>query len=447
MSHFFLPPRATSVAPGALIPHAVLAALILAHAPVHAAGVSFQDVWRTVSDRSHAGAAATARAEAAQVASSRASRHWLPRIWLGAQAVRTDEAGQNFFGLMGQRSVTAADFSPDQLNRPGTQTFTRGAVGLDLPLWEGGGGVARAEGSERVQKAVEAEASAARARQFAEVARSYGALLALREESAELQDLHRSVTGVIARYAVGSRSNPVGYSGLLGLRTLSNRLEGLLAENSSRGAGHLAALAEMGMGTTDWEPVRQGVSDFAATWFPAGNEGESPALAAERARAEAARSLVAMERSKFLPRLGLFAEQSVVSGRRDTENARAIGAYLSWNLFHPTEIGAVKEARLLASAAEHSAQARAESERAERKSLTAGAGALRKNLALVEESLRLLTEQTRTAEGLFRNGSINALQLVEALSRRADLIVSATEARLALLRTESERALKENFTP
>jgi hypothetical protein len=43
-------------------------------------------------------------------------------------------------------------------------------------------------------------------------------------------------------------------------------------------------------------------------------------------------------------------------------------------------------------------------------------------MVLMDDSDKLLEEQAETAKNLFKNGSINALQLVEVLSRRVDLI-------------------------
>ena len=57
-----------------------------------------------------------------------------------------------------------------------------------------------------------------------------------------------------------------------------------------------------------------------------------------------------------------------------------------------------------------------------------------------------MSEQTRVTETLFKNGSVNTLQLVEVLSRRADLIVSQTEAHLGLIKTSAEMILKTQFT-
>ena len=66
-----------------------------------------------------------------------------------------------------------------------------------------------------------------------------------------------------------------------------------------------------------------------------------------------------------------------------------------------------------------------------------GLSATEKTLKLLDESTALLQEQTQVARQLFRNGSINALQLVEVLNRRADLVVNRREAELALAQTKA----------
>lgn len=47
---------------------------------------------------------------------------------------------------------------------------------------------------------------------------------------------------------------------------------------------------------------------------------------------------------------------------------------------------------------------------------------LEKSLVLIEDSDKILKEQTSNAMRLFRSGMLNALQLAEVINRRVDLI-------------------------
>ena len=75
------------------------------------------------------------------------------------------------------------------------------------------------------------------------------------------------------------------------------------------------------------------------------------------------------------------------------------------------------------------------------------AGALGKNILLIEESAKLLEEQTAIARALFRNGSINALQFVEVLARRIDLLVSRADAEIGLAQAHATLLVNSSGVP
>ena len=96
------------------------------------------------------------------------------------------------------------------------------------------------------------------------------------------------------------------------------------------------------------------------------------------------------------------------------------------------------------SAAKYS-EASEQQERAERAALSESIKSLRQNIDLLNDSHKLLVEQSKMTETLFKNGSINALQIVEILSRRTDLIAQQGEAELSLIKAGSQIVTKQNF--
>jgi outer membrane protein TolC len=140
-----------------------------------------------------------------------------------------------------------------------------------------------------------------------------------------------------------------------------------------------------------------------------------------------------------------FAEGYMFNGDRDTANGYTAGLYLQWNLFNPADYGTLKEARLKSMAAEKYSEAMEQRERAEGKALEKAITAYKENLQLLNDSQKILAEQTQVTETLFKNGSINALQFVEVLSRRADVVDNQTEASLGLLKASSEGIVKTRF--
>jgi Outer membrane efflux protein len=411
----------------------------------NASEFSLEEVWRAISVQSKSQQAANLEFQAASVASDRASLHWLPRVYLDAKSFETNDPGLSFFGILSQRSVTSADFDPSLLNHPSSQLFTRGALGIDLPLYEGGMKIAQEEMQGHIKASKGVETSLIKIAQYAEIARVYGVIGGLVEQKEKLEDLQASLNRLLRSYQLGSKSNPVGYSGLLGLKTLANRIQGLLSENRAKATAGRKELVELGFTNDSWTPIKSKIIDFVDRYFPPPQSGDSPKVLAHQEMAMAAQSRANMEKARYLPKVGAFAEEYVFNGNRSTENGYSAGLYLQWSLYSPSDSGVAKEARLNASASELKASAMAQQDRAESAGIAEAMIAIRENLKLMEESDSLLSEQTRVAADLFKNGSINALQLVEALSRRADLISSHTDAQINLLKLAAEQATKINF--
>lgn len=407
--------------------------------------LSLSNVWSSISTQSSAQKAANLQLEAANEAKVRASRHWLPRVYLDAKSYQTNDPGNSFFGLLSQRSLQQNDFSPDAINHPEAHIFTRGALGVDWAIYEGGMKDSQyslqdhmADSQKKISLSVQVE-------QYSEVAKAYGSIGLLVQQKQKLLELSQMIQRLLKSYQIGVKSNPVGYSGLLGLKSLANRLQGLSVQYESQSQAYYAALHEMGLEHADWSPIFENSITFVDKYLSLKNGGVSFRSEANQDNSKVAVEAANMEKARFLPRVGAFAEGYLFNGSRDTANGYTAGLYLQWNLFNPSDAGALKEARLKSLAAEKYSQAMEQRERAEQKAMEQSIGALKSNLQLVIESQKLLSEQMRVTEVLFKNGSINALQFVEVLSRRADLIISQTEMGLNLIKSSSEGILKVHF--
>ncbi|OGR71285.1 MAG: hypothetical protein A2X40_03410 [Elusimicrobia bacterium GWC2_65_9] len=87
--------------------------------------------------RSPAAAEAKARRTQAEAAGREAYWSRWPRLNARVSAMRSDDPLFAFGELMQQRRVTAPDFNPDTLNRPGYRTATHGSLELGMPLFTG----------------------------------------------------------------------------------------------------------------------------------------------------------------------------------------------------------------------------------------------------------------------------------------------------------------------
>jgi outer membrane protein TolC len=163
--------------------------------------------------------------------------------------------------------------------------------------------------------------------------------------------------------------------------------------------------------------------------------------------AKAAKQIIDAEKSRNLPRIGVFGESYAFNGDRKTATGYSAGLYLNWNLFSAGDMGATEQAISRSHAAQYYAEATSQKEKMEFVGMKEMQVALVKTLGTLSESQKLLDEQIKIANTLFRNGMINALQLVEVLSRRVDLVGLQTDARMNLVNVQSQLLMLTNTKP
>ena len=260
--------------------------------------------------------------------------------------------------------------------------------------------------------------------EYSEFSRHYGGLLVSIKNERLLNELKDNLDKIISSYQVGSQSNPVGYSGLLGLKGVRNRIEGSLYElnlkvlNSKSWINTKTEMAE------DWTPdLSENLKDFLITKLSSSNSSlYSSMLLAQELKVSSLENVKDMEKARHLPRVGLFAQTNIYSGDRDTANAQAYGIYLAWDIFNSDSYGRVGEATAKFRASEAKIEAGKKEEKIMRDQLLDSKSTLEKSLVLIEDSDKILKEQTSNAMRLFRSGMLNALQLAEVINRRVDLI-------------------------
>lgn len=421
--------------------------LLICTVETNAETLSFVDVWKKISRSSPALEGAKLKAEAADQSRDRAERHWLPRIYLEAKTYRTNDPGASFMGVLEQRKLEPADLSTDELNHPAAHNFSRGALGIDIALYEGGAKKAQASMYDHLSVAEHHNEMQTEIEQYSVSGVAYASISSLRRQKSKLKDLSRELEKLMKEYQLGRKSNPVGYSGLLGMKSLANRITGLIDQFDSQERAHFASLSEMGVHDHDWSPQLISSTAFVDLYFrpKLQRTRESHRNLAIAASAQASEEMAQMERARFIPRVGAFAESYAFNGNRDTANGYTAGLYMQWNLFDPNDYGRYREAKLAAAAAQKWGEASALQERVERFALGDSVTTLKNNLTRLEDSDKLLIEQTQVSTTLFRNGSIGALQFVEILNRRTDLIHQQTEMELSLLKISASLIAKFNF--
>lgn len=402
--------------------------------------VSFLEVWAEIQKKSPVIEAQNLELDAAKTSYQRSRRHWVPQAYLDIKSYRTNDPGASFFGLMQQRSLVNTDFNPESINRPDAQTFSRGAVGLHLPFYEGGFKSAQADVLKHGLNSQEKLTLQSKRDQYAMALEMYGATMILNQQKSKLSDLYESTQKLVKKYQLGQKSNPVGYSGYLGLKSLVHRILGFQKHYQAMEQSYIGSLSEFGYKHNNWRPEVMSALNYVKIYSLSENDKSDVSYRAESMmdQVKAMENTVPMERARFLPRVGAFVEGYAFNGDRKTSDGYMAGVYLQWNILNASDIGAVHEAKSRVMAMEKKNQAYLEQERAERQSLIASIDSLKSNVDLINESYKNLQEQIKVTATLFQNGSISALQMTEVLNRQLDLILRQTEVEMSLVKSSAE---------
>lgn len=398
--------------------------LLSLHAWSQSTTKGFDEVWGQLYQKSLKQKSAILEKEANEESLKRADRHWLPRVYVSGQWFSTNDPTQVFFNNLGQRAIEQADFTPSDLNRPGREAFRAGVLGLDLPLYEGGFKSAQSSMYQALVKSSEIELKAKRSEEYAELARQYGSLLIISQNESRLRELKMNLRKVISSYQVGAQSNPVGYSGLLGLKGVDNRIEGILAQYEMKIGNARQWINTKTEEASLWQPDgKEKITDFLVTKLSSSSQSaHSSMILSQEMKLKTLDEMRNMEKARFLPRVGIFANNNLYSGDRDTETSQSYGLYLQWDLFNSDSYGRVGEAAAKALAEQSKLNAFKQEERIMLGQLQDSKMTLEKTLKLLDDSDVLLQEQSSSAMKLFRSGMLNALQLAEVINRRVDLV-------------------------
>ncbi len=426
----------------------ILLGLILINSQFsNAENLSLPKVWAQINSDSSAQEASRLQLAALNESKNRSARHWLPRIYLGAQAYQTNDPAASFVGLLSQKSVLQSDFNPDLMNNPDTKTYSKGALGIDLPIYEGGAKSSQTDFYTSLTRAQENTTAFVQLEQFAQVMLSYASIAILNEQKNKISELSAQINRLLKNYQLGNKSNPVGYSGLLGMKSLANRLSGLAQQYDAQIKSYYAMFKELGLKSENWSPVMNTTVEFVDKYILTKNTVSSSSYKVQSMKynAVASEESAQIQKAQFLPRIGAFAESQIFKSDRDTANSYIAGLYLQWSLFDSASFGTLKEATLKADSIKKSSEALEQQERAEKFALDQSIKALQENIKLLNDSYKILLEQSKITETLFKNGSINALQFVEVLSRRADLISQQGDAEVGLVKAATQMITKQNF--
>jgi len=413
-----------------------------------------RDLWKKLDESSPLQKAKVLEWKAALLAKERANGHWLPKLYTDLRSFQTNDPALNFFSRLGQRSALDSDFStasarmrpsnfldsnnqpysnlnsdtlgiiaPDTLNNPGSHHYSRGVLGVDLPLYEGGSGNTLAKLQEKRAHALRWEWESARERQFAELAKLYRALQTWQEFSSKLEELLKREKKWQSSYQLSNRSNPVGYAGYLSLKSLQNKIQVYLRTAETQRSGIreqiLAMVPEI---SADFRTKEKELLDFLEEYLPLPQDpkAHSYSTRALQKYSEAENLRAEVEEAKLLPKIGLYTEANAYHGSRNMATSYNAGVYLQMNLYNPKDKGVIEEASLLSESLQKKLEDRIQKETAFLATTLTQERQLRESWKLLKDNGETMDEQINTTERLFSSGALSAVQLAESLNRALD---------------------------
>jgi Outer membrane efflux protein len=408
----------------------------LAQTPVK----TFEDLWSQFHQKSLSKQSLEEEKMAQSEAKARADRHWWPKAYVAGQWFSTNDPTQVFFNHLGQRSIGQNDFVFNNLNHPERKNFQTATLGLDMPLYEGGLKSQQVTMYEKLVRASELELKAKRTEEYSELGRHYGQLIIYHQQHAKLKDLKEELLKILKNYQVGAQSNPVGYSGVLGLKAVQNRMIGMLDEFELKIIQSKKWIQGKMNDESSWEVApNQDIKEyFSKNLNPQSTQSYSTMLLAQELKASTLIEAKNMEKARFLPRVGLFAQSNLYQGQRDSSTSQVYGLYLMWEIFNNDSYGRLGEAAAKARSAEAKVAAYKQEEKIAMDQLNEAKSTLDRNLELLKETDALMLEQTQNAMKLFRSGLLSALQLAEVLNRRVDLIQQKNQAQIQSVEVHSK---------
>ncbi len=408
--------------------------------------VQFDELLNQTMNHSRAIEAQSNYTNASEINLSRTKLHWAPRLFLNAGAISTNDASTTLFSILGSRTIESADFAPDKMNHPNRQWYKNAKLILDLPIYEGGMKQNFVDGSKLQNESEKLSLLAVRSKIYSELVEQYAKLISLNNANIEIESLRNKTEAFISKYKVASKQNPLGYSGYLGMKSLLNKLDSMLAQNKAE-MNYIYSIINANRGISQLFTIVGSLKPkaFVDLKFNTTNSNQNSSNLEVRAlqkAAEAQSEYAKAEKARYLPKIGLFGSKNYAYAPRDNAQSTEYGAYLQWEIFGAPNIGAYKEAKLKAAAFQAKADQMHENSLATNESINKNIPLISENLIRIYESNELTNEQLQISEKLFQSGTINALQFSEVLSRRSDVIDSKSKVEIYYIEIKKQNYLQ-----
>ena len=318
-------------------------------------------------------------------------------------------------------------------------------MGLEFPVYEGGSGKAFKEIKDKELQSYILESEYFRKTLYIQTAIAFHSSLVFSGGVKEREKILRQLDFFVNSYGLDTVGNPIGHSGSLALRSVQIRVSSEIKEKELYRKESLESIRILSGGLLEnFKPAETSSSHFYEEVLPLPSSESERHTAISKileSHSNISKQKVTMENSKFLPKVGVYAEAYGYNGDRNFANSYNAGVFLQMNLLNPTDIGSKKEALIQAEAAETKAKEVRLKENSEFKILLEKERVLSENRKDSEQSYRIQYEQLLLSQTLFKRGNIPASSLAESFSRTSDALSRKEFMDLEYLRTRAQLIL------
>lgn len=384
--------------------------------------------------------------DASQKELEKSQKHWLPQLYLDHSTYKTNDPTQKFMSNLYQRSISQSDFNPNAINKTSNINFSKSAIGLNLPLYQGGSSVANNEMSKNLALSNKYQLKQTEIEQYADIVAKYIMIVSLQEQKRKLENITSDIKQIISKYSLRNKKNQIGYSGFLILQSSLNKAESFLVDNVEKTKALYNVIEEMGFNANgDWNVKELPMQNYIDNYLDIDSDSSSYKTLSIKAEVEANQKREKVDNANNLPKLNLFAENYYFNGSRSMENGYVAGINLRWNFFDPFTYGNKSIAIDKYNSSHFHYLAEIEKENSEIKFLDAQIGSTINSIKLATESEKLMLENIGVSKNLFKNGSINASNLSDAFMNYLDNFVFLANMQIGLIELYSQKISKQKI--
>jgi len=413
----------------------------------HAKIVALNDVVAEIMKNSNSIKSSEYSLNASENEALKAQKHWLPTLYIDSSAYQTNDPTKTFIGNLYQRSVRASDFNPSAINKINSAKYSKSSVGVNLPIYQGGSGVAFDAMTKNLVESKRYDLKQVEIDQYSYVVSTYIALVALVQQKIKLEKIAKNIDEILKKYALRDKKNQIGFSGFLILQASENKAKSFIIDNQEKTQALYTNLKVMGFESEAvWNVENGEFEEYIEKYLKLENvENSSFKTSALKAKVDASKNEEIIDNAKNLPQLNLFAENYVFKGNRSTQNGYNAGLNLHWNFFDPFTYNNREIASNNTNASRHQYLTHQQNEKAEIEYLNSQINSLHEATKLAYKNDELMFKNVVISKDLFKNGSISASNLSDSIMKYLDNFVYLANAQMQLIDLYSKKISKQKI--